>query len=592
MPIIINNGAEMTKKNHNISLSSKVFFLVGTIIFVIICIQTVFDYKKIIKQKNKLIDQSAKESSKITREIDRLSHENLSIALTLAGIPAVKQALADKNREKLYEQVKEINENINKYSSQELRIHFHVPPAISFLKVWKPEHYGNNMFAFRKTIVELYKSKKPLKGLEPGKSGMVVRGLAPIRTKDSDAKFSVEVFCSLTGVAKNLSKDFGDINALYSLETIKISLKIKDVKKIGRFNQLIAPPQAFAELINKDMLEQALVKPIIVETGNTLITSSVIKDFQNNQAGIYFRFIDITHINKMIKSSIIRMLVISALFAGFGILISIPVLGSVIKPLNQIIKGLNETVYEVAAHSQEIKNGSTNTAAGAVEQASSIEEIAESFEKTSIISSQNTKNALSAGDIVENITKAMGEAGSSFEETIRFMQDIYETSQKSSGVIKSIDEIAFQTNLLALNAAVEAARAGEAGAGFAVVAQEVRNLAMKATQAAGNTGQLIKETMQKTEKGKELIKSAGLTFSKAETGTREIDKIVKHIIKASKEQALEIENTAETIKKIDHVTQANAAQAEILASAAEEMNSNAGKLKEFAFRLGVLVQGK
>ena len=145
--------------------------------------------------------------------------------------------------------------------------------------------------------------------------------------------------------------------------------------------------------------------------------------------------------------------------------------------------------------------------------------------------------------------------------------------------------------LLALNAAVEAARSGEAGSGFAVVVDEVRNLAVRVAGAAKNTSALIENTINTVKQSEQLTEQTHIGFQENIEIAMKVATIIDEIAQASAEQAHGIGQINKAIHEMDKVVQQNAANAEESASAVEELDAQAVTTREIIEDLSSVVTG-
>ena len=264
---------------------------------------------------------------------------------------------------------------------------------------------------------------------------------------------------------------------------------------------------------------------------------------------------------------------------------------SICRPIDMAVKSLMSGAEQLSAASGQVSSSAQVLAEGATEQAASLEETSASMEEMASMTRQNSDNASQADSLMRESLATIQEADASMTEMGRSMNEIAEASAQTSKIIKTIDEIAFQTNLLALNAAVEAARAGEAGAGFAVVAEEVRNLAMRSTEAAKNTAALIEGTVSKVTNGKAIVERATEAFHGVAESSGKVASLIGEIATASKEQAQGFGQINQAITQMDTVTQQNSATAEESSAAAAELNSQSASMLDIVKDLKSLVEG-
>lgn len=288
-----------------------------------------------------------------------------------------------------------------------------------------------------------------------------------------------------------------------------------------------------------------------------------------------------------------RIFMAIAMFSGFASALGLGIfLGlSISKALSRVINGLSEGAGQVAAAAGQVSGASQSLAEGASEQAASLEETSSSLEEMSSMTKRNAENSLQADALMRETNSVVEKAAVSMGKLTKSMAEIAEASSQTQKIIKNIDEIAFQTNLLALNAAVEAARAGEAGAGFAVVAEEVRNLALRSAEAAKNTASMIEGTVKKVGDGTSLLDQANKAFEEVSGSATKVGDLVSEISAASDEQAKGIELINRAVTEMDKITQQNAANAEESASASEELSAQSEQMLAFVDQLVELVNG-
>ena len=234
---------------------------------------------------------------------------------------------------------------------------------------------------------------------------------------------------------------------------------------------------------------------------------------------------------------------------------------------------------QIALASEEVAAGGHSVANGSSQQAASLEAVSSSLE---VVTAMTKQSAIRADQSKQRSDAARDSAKKGIDdmqmlsETVR---QIKVSSDETALLVKTIDDIAFQTNLLALNAAVEAARAGDSGRGFAIVAEEVRSLAIRSAEAARDTAQRILASVKNADSGVALNDAVAETLREIHARVSEVSGVMGEVALASAQQSQSVSQISVAVASVSGVTQHNAATSEQFAGAANDLAAQVTQMR-------------
>ncbi|WP_442961847.1 methyl-accepting chemotaxis protein [Pseudomonas sp. BMS12] len=266
--------------------------------------------------------------------------------------------------------------------------------------------------------------------------------------------------------------------------------------------------------------------------------------------------------------------------------------------MHEVSDQTNERTTAMSAGLQQQLSAVEQIVTAVTEMSSAANEVAQTCVRTAEASKQGLEATSNGKDVIARSTAGVNALGGSIENASKVIQELERETVNINNILSTIQQIAEQTNLLALNAAIEAARAGEQGRGFAVVADEVRNLAKRTQDSTGEINNILNllvsrisevtstmdSSLSESAKAIELAGEVMGAFENIEGAMQMIRDMTMQIAAATEEQHLVTEDINQNIVAINDAVNRVSGQAMEVEQYSREQKEVSSALKQLVVR--------